>query len=88
MKKVTSRIGAIAFMGVLIFQMYSCDSSIRSNVNDCYYDYEEEITNTTDGLSDLQKTILEAEKAEEETRRQTVEFLNKAYGYDVSSYVD
>ena len=30
----------------------------------------------------------EARRAEEDARQQTIDFLNKAYGYDVSSYVD
>lgn len=43
--------------------------------------------NTTE-LNDFQKTILAHEQAEVETKEKLTNFLNNAYGRDVSEYVD
>ena len=88
MKKVMSCIGISIRVSVLFFLMCSCSGGNNSNVGNYYNDYKEAITRTSEGLSELEKVQLEHKRVEEETRQQTIDFLNKAYGYDVSSYVD
>ena len=42
----------------------------------------------TEELNDFQKTIRDAEIAEVETKEKLSNFLNNAYGYDVSKHLD
>lgn len=88
MKKAIITIGFIAFASVVSTLVCSCDSGTKRN---SYYNYGSTRINTnypSDGLSELEKAQREARRAEEDARQQTIDFLNKAYGYDVSSYVD
>ena len=51
-------------------------------------DVANSISDGTEELNDFQKTIRDAEIAEVETKEKLSNFLNDAYGYDVSKHLD